>query len=147
MNTKNIKTIAVTSAVSLATLLMLAGLAQASTFAPVSNQLGVGSSGVQVTNLQTFLASNYYIYPAGRVTGYYGVLTEAAVAQFQLNYGISPVGNVGPITLAKINNVMAAGNGIDITAPTIMNSSVQATSNGASFNWATNENATGKVYY
>lgn len=136
-----------------ASLLLLAGVmimakpAQAVTFASINNQLGVGSTGSSVTNLQTFLASDRNIYPEGRVTGYYGMLTRAAVVQFQVNYGIAQVGVVGPITLAKINNVINAGYGIDVYAPTIYNISVQKTNNSATFNWTTTESARGKVYY
>ncbi len=137
----------------LASLLLLTGMilmaqpAHAATFTLLNGQLGVGSSGSNVTNLQTFLASDHNIYPEGRVTGYYGGLTRAAVMQFQVNYGISMVGAVGPITLVKINNVINAGYGIDVYAPTIYNISVQKTNSSATFAWTTNEPAGGKVYY
>lgn len=136
-----------------AALLLLTGImlvakpAQAIMFATINSQLGVGSTGSSVTNLQTFLASDRNIYPEGRVTGYYGMLTQAAVIQFQANYGIAQVGVVGPVTLARINNVISAGYGIDVYAPTIYNISVQKTNNSATFNWATTESARGKVYY
>ncbi len=128
-------------------MILMAKPAHAATFSSINRQLAVGSSGNDVTNLQTFLASDHYIYPEGRVTGYYGGLTRAAVMQFQVNYGISMVGAVGPVTLAKINNVINAGYGIDVYAPTIYNASVQKTNNSATFTWATNELAGGKVYY
>lgn len=136
-----------------ASLLMLAGVilmakpAHAATFSPINSQLSVGSRGSNVTNLQTFFASDRYIYPEGRITGYYGLLTRAAVVQFQVNYGISPVGVVGPVTLPKINSIIAAGYGIDVYAPRIYNISVQKNNNSATFNWATSELAGGKVYY
>ncbi|OGZ72968.1 MAG: hypothetical protein A2908_00110 [Candidatus Staskawiczbacteria bacterium RIFCSPLOWO2_01_FULL_38_12b] len=136
-----------------AALLLLAGMilmakpVGAATFNSINSRLGVGSSGSNVTNLQTFLASDHNIYPEGRITGYYGGLTRAAVMQFQVNYGISMVGVVGPITLAKMNNVINAGYGIDVYAPSIYNISVQKTNNSATFNWATTESARGKVYY
>src|SRR3989344_1861422 len=57
------------------------------------------------------------------------------------------VGNVGSITLTKINNAINAGYGIDVYAPTIHNISVQKTNNSATFNWTTTESARGKVYY
>jgi len=131
----------------LASMVLIARPAQAVTFASLGSQLRVGSTGSNVTNLQTFLASDRNIYPEGRVTGYYGSLTRAAVAQFQVNYGISMVGAVGPLTLAKINSVINAGYGIDIYAPQIYNIAVQKTNNSATFSWATTENAGGKVYY
>ncbi len=146
MNT-NIKTIAVTSAIALATLLMSAGLVNASTFTPLTTHLGYGSTGVNVTNLQTFLASNSDIYPSGRVTGFYGPLTVAAVQQYQLSYGIAMLGNVGPATFASVNNIMAAGQGIDVYGPTIYGTSVNTTSNSATINWTATGFAYGKVFY
>lgn len=134
-------------------LLLLAGMilmvkpVHAAMFNSINSQLGVGSSGSNVTNLQTFLASDRNIYPEGRITGYYGMLTRAAVIQFQVNYGISMVGAVGPITLAKINSVINAGYGIDVYAPSIYNISVQKNNNSATFVWTTTENAGGRVYY
>ncbi len=134
-------------AVVLLAALMMASQAHAATFSPLTGQMSVGSSGNNVINLQTFLASDHNIYADGRVTGYYGMLTYAAVVQFQLNYGISTVGNVGPVTLAKMNSVIAAGHGIDVYAPSIYNVAVQKTTTTATFNWATTEPAGGKVYY
>jgi len=131
----------------LAGIMLMANPVHAAMFNPISSQLSVGSSGSNVTNLQAFLASDSNIYPEGRVTGYYGGLTRAAVMQFQANYEISMVGAVGPITLAKINSVINAGYGIDVYAPTISNISVQKTNNTATFSWATSELAGGKVYY
>ena len=107
----------------------------------------IGSTGFNVTNLQSFLASDSYIYPAARVTGYYGGLTAAAVSQFQVNYDIPMVGVVGPMTLSKINSIINAGRGIDIYAPTIFGKSVQKSNTSATFNWSTTESAGGKVYY
>jgi len=136
-----------------ATLLLLTGMilvaqpAHAATFAPINSQLGVGSSGSNVTNLQAFLASDHYIYPEGRITGYYGGLTQAAVMQFQVNYGIPMVGAVGPMTLARINNVINAGYGIDVYAPNIFNISVHPTTNTSTFMWSTSEPANGKIFY
>ena len=146
MNT-NINKIAVTSALAVSSLLLSVGLVGAATFTPLTNQIGIGSTGANVTNLQTFLASNSDIYPAGLVTGYYGLLTEAAVKQFQLSYGIPMVGNVGPMTLGAVNNIMNRGYGIDVYGPTIYGVSVQKTSNSATFNSSTNGNTTGKVFY
>ena len=66
--------------VALALVLSVSSLAspvKAVTFASIGSQLGVGSTGSNVTNLQTFLASDRNIYPEGRVTGYYGTLTRS----------------------------------------------------------------------
>ena len=151
--TTNIKIVAATCALAAASLLMSAGLVQASGYftvpanTPLTSHMGVGSTGVNVSNLQTFLASNSDIYPSGRVTGYYGPLTEAAVQQYQLSYGIAMLGNVGPATFASVNKTMAAGYGIDVYGPTIYNTSVNTTSNSATINWTATGFAYGKVFY
>lgn len=57
-------------------------------------------TGGQVSQLQRFLSERGYYQP---VTGYYGAITRANVAQFQSAQGIYPVtGGVGPITRASI---------------------------------------------
>jgi len=152
MNT-NIKKIMITSALALG-LLISAGLTQAangyftvSANTPLTSYLGYGSTGADVYNLQTFLASNSDIYPAGLVTGYYGPLTQAAVQQYQLSYGISMVGAVGPITLASVNNTMSRRYGIDVYGPTIYSVSVQPSQNTAQINWTATGYASGVVFY
>ncbi|MFZ1075015.1 MAG: peptidoglycan-binding protein [Minisyncoccia bacterium] len=115
--------------------------------AALTTQLGLGSTGSDVTALQQFLATNPLIYPQGAVTGYFGALTEAAVTQFQVSYGIAQVGRVGPATLAKINAVMNSGLGLDTSVPVISNFSATTNSNGATLSWSTNEPAQGQVYY
>lgn len=125
-------------------------------FSPITSQLEYGNRGMQVTNLQTFLASNPSIYPEGLVTGYYGPLTVNAVKAFQNFYGISPVGRVGPITMAKMNEVMTYGlwgsssgvydNGT-LKAPmfTSVNSTIGR--DYATFTWSTDEIATARIFY
>jgi len=64
-------------------------------------------TGGQVTQLQQFLASQGYYQP---VTGYFGSLTWANVAQFQRQYSIYPVtGGVGPLTRAAIAGLCYGG--------------------------------------
>jgi len=109
-------------------------------------QLQVGSRGADVSELQTFLATDPSIYPQGLVTGYFGSLTKAAVSNFQARNGIQVVGRVGPITMAAINSQLAMGSTIG-TAPTIVSYGVNASRNTAVINWGTNENAKGVVYY
>lgn len=75
--------------------------------ATITHELKLGDSSDDVTKLQVFLAADASLYPEGRVTGYYGSLTVAAVKRFQAKYGISQVGRVGPQTLAKLNELMA----------------------------------------
>jgi peptidoglycan hydrolase-like protein with peptidoglycan-binding domain len=93
------------------------------------------------------LASNSDIYPSGLVTGWYGPLTEAAVRQYQVGYGISNVGVVGPITRASVNNTMARQLGIDVYGSTIYNTSVQTSTNSATINWTATGYNSGKVFY
>jgi peptidoglycan hydrolase-like protein with peptidoglycan-binding domain len=65
--------------------------------------LTIGSTGSQVSALQTWLIAHGYSIPAG-ATGYFGTETQAAVAAFQAANGITPdVGYFGPITMAKVN--------------------------------------------
>lgn len=65
----------------------------------------------EVTTLQTFLAKDKNIYPEGKVTGYFGVLTFKAVGRFQLKYSLvkgvnyAGYGLVGPKTRAKLNEL------------------------------------------
>ncbi len=119
----------------------------ADTFAPLTQQMGVGARGAQVSELQSFLALSSDIYPQGVVSGYYGALTSSAVGQFQVQYGLASVGRVGPITLQKINAVIASGNGLDVSAPMITSLAVSSGTTSASVTWNTNENSTTKVYY
>jgi len=69
-----------------------------------------GSTGIDVTRLQQFLAQDKNIYPEGMITGTYGPLTETAVKKFQVRNGIvssgtpetTGYGAVGPRTAAAI---------------------------------------------
>jgi peptidoglycan hydrolase-like protein with peptidoglycan-binding domain len=130
--------------------------ASAQSYSMISATAGPGSTGANVTNIQAYLASNPNFYPQGLVTGYYGTLTQAAVQRFQAFYGIvssgSPsttgYGRVGPMTLAKMNQLISGGvSSADTSAPYISGSIVAATSNSATVSWNTNELATGRVYY
>ncbi len=70
--------------------------------------LKLGARGSEVRALQEFLARSKKIYPEGRVTGYYGKLTQAAVRNFQEQYGIVEVfGTVGPKTRERMNQLWA----------------------------------------
>ena len=80
-----------------------------------STELELGMENDEVTKLQELLASEPEIYPEGRVTGYFGELTRAAIRRFQERHGLPPVGRVGPLTLAKLNEVY--GGGVSQTPP------------------------------
>lgn len=69
-----------------------------------------GSTGIDVTRLQQFLAQDKSVYPEGTITGTYGPLTETAVKRFQVKNGIASSGTadttgygaVGPRTATAI---------------------------------------------
>ncbi len=67
----------------------------------------------EVTRLQTLLAKDSAVYPEGKVTGYFGPATLAAVKRFQLKESIvastsSAYGMIGPATKARLS-AMCAG--------------------------------------
>ncbi|MEK7626798.1 MAG: peptidoglycan-binding protein [Patescibacteria group bacterium] len=67
-----------------------------------SNNLGLGSRGDDVTELQNRLVrEGVYNHP---ITGFFGPLTKAGVKAFQKKYGIDTVGTVGPATMARLNS-------------------------------------------
>lgn len=71
--------------------------------------LTIGSTGADVTALQQFLVSKGFLtMPAGVAMGYFGSLTQSALAAFQVSQGISPAsGYFGPITRASVNQMVA----------------------------------------
>lgn len=113
----------------------------------LNRQLDIGSTGSDVTALQTFLAQDNTLYPQGLVTGYFGNLTSAAVSNFQARNGIANVGRVGPITLAALNVQMSNGMASSLSAPYISSVFVSVSQNNANVSWNTNEMAKGVVYY
>jgi peptidoglycan hydrolase-like protein with peptidoglycan-binding domain len=130
--------------------------ASAQTYTTLTGTMDVGARGSNVTNLQSYLASNPSLYPEGLVTGYYGSLTRAAVQRFQAFYGIvssgSPsttgYGRVGPMTLAKLNSLMMGGTtSTDMSGPSFYNAIQSKTNTTATFNFNTNESATARVVY
>ncbi len=66
----------------------------------IVRSLSIGSRGADVTLLQEYLNKKGLL--AVKATGYFGVLTEAAVKGFQKIHGIDQVGIVGPKTRAKL---------------------------------------------
>ncbi len=132
--------------------LSLIGLQKAE--AAIVNQLSVGSRGSDVTELQTYLATDSTIYPSGLVTGYFGSLTQAAVERFQIAQGIvsagtpatTGFGRVGPTTMARLNSLMGQTSS-DVRAPGMSNISIQTSRNNATLSWSTNEFVTGEVFY
>ena len=74
-------------------------------------QLRFGMTGDDVKLLQEILATDSDIYPEGLITGYFGPMTERAVKRFQKKVGLEQVGNVGPKTFSKINEILKEGAG------------------------------------
>ena len=79
-------------------------LAQSSDF-ELTRSLRLNTQGEDVKALQKFLAKDSEIYPEGLATGYFGLKTQTAVKKWQKKYGIDPIGNVGPKTIAKIKEI------------------------------------------
>ncbi len=65
----------------------------------------------EVSTLQDFLQSKGYLN--SEPTGYFGLMTLAAVKKFQISNGIEGTGYVGPLTRAKIKTLTCGG----ITTP------------------------------
>lgn len=139
----------VATPVMIALCMSAASTLKAHAFVQITSQLDPGARSANVTNLQEFLASMPNIYPEGLVTGYYGSLTTKAVMRFQAENGLAQVGRVGPLTLAKINAMIAGGVSTgDTTAPMVRLTNAPVVSGTtALINWYTNEAATGRVYY
>ncbi len=101
------KRILISSAVALATLLGSTAI----TYAVFTSYLTVGSTGADVTALQTWLISNGFDIPAitsGAATkGYFGQQTKAAVVKYQASVSLPSTGFVGPLTIAKLNGAPA----------------------------------------
>lgn len=129
-------------------------------YAAITTSLDIGDSGPQVTELQRYLATNASIYPSGLVTGYFGPLTQAAVARFQTAQGIvsagtpetTGYGRVGPQTMARINSLLAGGGTSSgqsywDTAPILSAPSINVGPHSVTMTWTTNEPAQGQIYY
>lgn len=124
--------------------------------AAITSSLDLGSKGSQVTELQTYLASNATIYPSGLITGYFGALTQAGVQNFQIAQGIvtngtpatTGFGRVGPTTMARINSLENGGSQQSIgTSPSLSNPTVQYTNTTVTITWTTDRLTQGQVYW
>src|SRR3989344_3608963 len=142
--------------VLIATILFVSVLSIQNAYASINASLDFGDTGSQVTELQTYLATNASIYPEGLVTGYFGSLTQAAVKRFQAAQSIvssgtpetTGYGRVGPQTMARINSLMGSGGSVSWdTVPFLSSPLVQQTNTTATFTWTTNEPTQGQVYW
>ncbi len=99
-----------------------------SSSAVFARTLRKGQRGSDVKTLQTWLTDVGFTVPE---TGFFGDMTRAAVSQFQINNGLTPVsGSVGNKTaVALLAAVNAAAKGLGIHANT------QPTATGSSTSW------------
>ncbi len=146
-------------ALALITTMVIASLYALSAHAAITSSLDLGSTGAQVTELQTYLSTNASYYPSGLVTGYFGPLTEGGVQKFQVANSIvtsgtpatTGYGRVGPTTMARINALNGGGvvqnNASWDTVPVMSTPNVNRTNTTATFTWNTNELTTGQVYW
>ena len=76
-----------------------------------TRDLTIGSTGADVTSLQTTLASKgFLVIPANVSKGYFGGLTKTALMNYQKSVGIAPaVGYFGPVTRAHFNAMTDGG--------------------------------------
>ena len=84
-----------------------------------SSDLSLGSSGGDVTMLQSFLLNNGFDIPAistgASAKGYFGQQTKNAVMKYQVSVGVANTGYVGPLTRAKLN-----GNTSNVNLPPVI---------------------------
>lgn len=126
--------------------------------AAITRSLDIGTSGSDVTELQTYLTTNPSMYPSGLITGYFGSLTQGGVQKFQTAQGIvssgSPestgYGRVGPQTMTRLNTLMGSSGGGILSgeaSPILSGLSVQAGQTSATFTFNTNVGTKGQAYY
>jgi peptidoglycan hydrolase-like protein with peptidoglycan-binding domain len=84
-----------------------------------NTDLTIGSTGSDVTALQQWLVARGYLQmPAGVAYGYFGPITQSAVARYQAEAGISPAaGYFGPITRARLNAMATQPGTVPGTTP------------------------------
>ena len=87
-----------------AALAAVGGSSSSSSCASYTRNLTIGSTGADVVSLQEMLVEGgYLVIPAGVSKGYFGSLTQGALASYQAANGIAPaVGYFGPYTRASI---------------------------------------------
>jgi peptidoglycan hydrolase-like protein with peptidoglycan-binding domain len=86
------------------------GSSSTSSSCTFTRSLTIGSQGADVTCLQEYLTATGHFTFAGGATGYFGPVTQSAVAAWQAANGVSPaVGYFGPISMAKYSMMTAGG--------------------------------------
>lgn len=85
------------------TALALLGGAQVASAQVFTQDLGIGSTGTEVTKLQERLLAEGLLASDVKATGYYGALTAEGVMKFQQLYSLEMTGTVGPRTRTILN--------------------------------------------
>lgn len=89
--------------------------------AAFSTNLTVGSTGADVSALQSWLISKGFSIPSissGAATpGYFGSQTKAAVVAYQASVGLPSTGFVGPLTRGILNGTSAASTPVAVGCP------------------------------
>jgi LPXTG-site transpeptidase (sortase) family protein len=94
------------------------GPTKAEDIAAFPRTFGMGATGADVIALQTFLeAQGFLTMPAGVAKGFFGTLTGAAVAKYQISAGLSPAGVFGPLTRAKFLTELGGDTGLPDMGP------------------------------
>ncbi|MCR4275823.1 MAG: peptidoglycan-binding protein [Candidatus Parcubacteria bacterium] len=102
-----------------------------------SRSLTIGSTGADVTCLQSALIAGGFSIPAG-ATGYFGTQTRAAVASWQASRNVAPaVGYFGPISQGAWNLGGTTTTGTTTTTTTTTTSTVAGCAAGAAFSSTT----------
>ena len=102
-------------------------MATAPISASAATILKVGSSGKEVKTVQSSLKElGYYKY--GKITGYYGDVTKAAVKRFQKANGTYADGIVGKKTLALLNTAVNENTDNSVEGQAVKAASVEKTS-------------------
>lgn len=73
--------------------------------------LKIGMQGIDIVNLQQALALDSGYGPTGMVSGTFDKATEDAVKEFQKKYNIQVTGQVGSLTVAKLNELFSQPSG------------------------------------
>jgi peptidoglycan hydrolase-like protein with peptidoglycan-binding domain len=71
----------------------------------INSGLKFGSSGDDVKIVQAAFAQDKNLYPSGIVNGYYGILTQNAVINFQRKFSLNQSGVFNDLTTNKFNEV------------------------------------------
>lgn len=94
-----------------------AGITKAEDIATFYRSIGIGAEGADVVALQTILQQKGFLtMPPGVAYGFFGPLTRAAIAKYQVSAGLPSVGIFGPLTRAKLITELGGDTGLPNTA-------------------------------